>query len=359
MLFWQGSTVSVRFSRKTMDSSNSRKRPEIFGILFAVGISVVLHGFVLVKFGLLSSKNGAAQSPPLSVTLMASPVALVPTDVLHAAQVSEAVMPVREIPVAVTKRTALRSPKKRVPEKSVTPPPSTTPVIAASADLETPKADPGAGLPLSFSDRVTTVDIEFETFIGPERHSAGIGHHRFVSNSSGGYALSIKETLPEAGESEGQGWQLDISGMIRKTSLLPAMFRIQGRLPERFMSLAQLPDVGSGLSREGRMPDNIMDRQSLLYYFMLRPPVLTGGVVLLSDGVLYTTYTYRFAGTESVLVSAMGDVTAVKLLLTSSDGPELIELWLLSDRHYLPVKVRHTDRNGETTEQLVTSLEYR
>lgn len=334
------------------------RKPAIRKFLFALGLSVLLHGFVLVRFGLFSSMDTLAQSSPLNVTLIASlPESLAQPVSLRVEQVPEVVASARETPAAVTEKTTSPRPAKPVPEKQVITP-STSAAVAAPADVMTAKTEQKTGLPLGPSDPVNRVDIEFETFIGPDHHSAGRGHHRFVSNSSGGYAISINETVQETGARDSEGWKLEISGMIRKSSLFPIQFRMQGNLPERFMSLTQTRETSSSASREGRMPDNIMDRQSLLYSFMLRPPVMTGGIMLLSDGVLYTTYVYHFAGIESLSIPSMGAVSAVKLVMTSTGGSEVIELWLLSDRHYLPVKVRHTDRNGEITEQMVTSLDF-
>ncbi|MBL8416031.1 MAG: hypothetical protein JNM42_16495, partial [Propionivibrio sp.] len=48
----------------------------------------------------------------------------------------------------------------------------------------------------------------------------------------------------------------------------------------------------------------------------------------------------------------------IKLVLSTSDSPEIIELWLVPDLHYLPAKVRHIDRQGVVTEQVVTSLDF-
>jgi hypothetical protein len=105
------------------------------------------------------------------------------------------------------------------------------------------------------------------------------------------------------------------------------------------------------------MPDGILDRQSLLYQFMLVPPSNSGGKLWLSDGVKNALYSYSIAGYETLAVPPIGNVQVLKLVFSTAGSAEIIELWLIPDKRYLPAKMRHTDRLGVITEQVVMSLD--
>lgn len=190
----------------------------------------------------------------------------------------------------------------------------------------------------------------------------GTGRHTYTSDNGRIYGVSIQQELKAADGGQGDDWQLQISGSINRGGLSPLNFQAQGALPERLLSLKELSGDSSGVAskaRKIRMPDGLLDRQSLLYQFMHKPPALAGGQMWLSDGTLHGLYTYRVAGFESLNFASQGEVQAVKLRFSSADSSETIELWLLPDLHYLPAKMRHTDKRGVVTEQVTLALEFK
>jgi hypothetical protein len=138
-------------------------------------------------------------------------------------------------------------------------------------------------------------------------------------------------------------------------------FEAQGGGSERLVGLKENGSrvVTSAQVRKARMSDGLLDLQSLFYQFMVQPPELAGGKLWLSDGLTNGLFTYRVAGFDSLPLAAMGGVRAIKLVITADDSPETIELWLVPDMHYLPVKLRHTDRQGNITEQVALSLDFK
>jgi len=188
----------------------------------------------------------------------------------------------------------------------------------------------------------------------------GKGRHLYASDNDRSYGVSIKQTLTADEADQGTSWRLEISGRIDRQGLSPLLFQMQGAVPERLMALKEVAASPSPLAdktRNGRMPDGILDRQSLLYQFMLVPPSDSGGKLLLSDGKTYASYTYRIAGFEAVVIASLGEVRTMKLILSSDESAETIELWLIPDKRFLPAKLRHTDRLGVVTEQVVISLD--
>ncbi|MBK7423645.1 MAG: DUF3108 domain-containing protein [Propionivibrio sp.] len=347
-------------------------------LLMALGVSLLLHFGVLSRPGFFSSAKKATSHSPLQVSLVA-PVATVATPGQPPAEsASEVVLSAQESRVA--RKIEQQAAKPVVPVKPAEPktqePPSipevtvkpseAKPAAPASVQTSSPpakeSADQSPGVPLpGLTGQVKRVAIDFEIYSGADRQLTGSGQHRYVSDIGGNYGVSIKQVLKDGDPAQGQPWQLEISGTIGRQGLNPILFQIQGAVSERLMALKEVPENSSALppkGRSGRMPDGLLDRQSLLYQFMLQPPALTGGKLWLSDGATHRLYTYRLAGIESFIIPSLGGVRTIKLVFSTSDSPEIVELWLVPDLHYLPAKVRHIDRQGVITEQVVISLDF-
>ena len=264
-------------------------------------------------------------------------------------KVPESVPPVME--TRSTKPVLAKSPEKT---PRVQRPAASRAVVAAEATDQTSAREPRDNLAPSRSDLpgeggiLRRAEIEFEVFTGEERLPAGKVQHRFVSDQNAYFGLSVVPSDAAAGS-------LEVSGEIGSQGLRPSAFTLNGELPERLVALHEVGKGAEGV-RSGQMRDRMLDRQSLIYQFMANPPLLTGGELWLSDGRKNALFSYRFAVAGAM--TALGGVRAVKLELRPADGAELIELWLVPEMHYLPVRVRHTDQHGEVTEQVAVSLDF-
>lgn len=318
-----------------------------------------------MKFGGLTSE--AQISSPgenLQVTLMAlekkepsSPSSLAPSE-------PRIIVTPKEI-VLETPHPIVTAPLKKEVQKPV----KQTQSSAADVLLEKPspplaslgpKSDQSIGVPQpGLIGPAKQVDIEFEIFSGLEKKSLGLGRHNFKSDGLGNFGLSVKQLIKPDAVELGEEWQLEVSGQINRQGLMPLLFQLQGAVPERLMALKDVSDnaiLSPNKIRNGRMPDGILDRQSLLYQFMYQPPVEAGGKLWLTDGVKHVTYTYRVDGFESLTIDSIGKLRTMKLIISSTESTEIIELWIIPDLRYLPAKMRHTDAQGVVTEQLVVSL---
>jgi uncharacterized protein DUF3108 len=98
------------------------------------------------------------------------------------------------------------------------------------------------------------------------------------------------------------------------------------------------------------------DRLSFIWTFAFAPP--KGPVtVSVADGKGTTTYTYEPAGRERVKTPA-GEFDALKLV-KRRDGPEdrVTEIWLATERHYIPVRLLVVDRDGTRVDTLAAKIE--
>jgi hypothetical protein len=204
------------------------------------------------------------------------------------------------------------------------------------------------------------VSIDFDVLSGTDRRLLSRGRHVYVAEREY-FGISVSD-VPLAGQVGKDGWRIEISGRVNVQGLSPILYETRGALPQELMALrdggTNRHAVNQALQRKWQMPDGVLDRQSLLYHFMFKPPELTGGNVWLSDGSSHALYAYRMAGTESLPIAGVGNVSTLKLLFTTSASQERIELWLLPDRHYLPLKARYVDGLGAVTEQTATSIDF-
>lgn len=340
-----------------MLSAGDTKMTKTRRLLPALGVSLLLHVLLLSRFGLFPFADGSAPARSLQVSLVAPAASL-------AAPAEPEVISVPELPLPAP---APRTPKRHEkPRETPAPPVNPAAALPEEPPVDTGKAaaavEPSAGIPLpGLAGALKRVDIEFEIYSGLDRTLIGTSRQLYVAEGGDNYGLSTRSQVRGDESSPGEPWQLEVSGRISRQGLSPSRFEVQGAMSERLMALKDVADPSAppAKARSIRMRDGILDRQSLLYQFMLQPPALTGGQLWLTDGSSYGLYTYRIAGFDSLPLTALGGVRAIKLVLSSNDSTDTLELWLVPDMHYLPVKVRHTDRQGRVTEQLAISLDFK
>ncbi len=339
--------------------ANSATRTVHRRLQIALGVSLLLHVLALSKPGTFSRTEKGAAFERLEISLRA------PQTTAPAPSQPQAA----SVPAVTPSAQALKVPRKAENPISAAPTPTKPPeaqpaVTTATLSPATPAPEnrtPGIPLPALIGP-VQRVAIEFEIFSGADRQPIGTGRDLFVSDDKQHYGVSIRQALAADEATGAEPWQVEISGTVTGHGLSPTLYQLKGGVSERLMALKEVPQDAAmqrGDSRSGRIADGILDRQSLLYQFMLQPPALSGGKLWLTDGANHRLYTYRLAGIDSFVIPSLGGVHTIKVVLSSNDSPETIELWLIPDLHYLPAKLRHTDRNGVITEQLVTSLEFK
>lgn len=96
------------------------------------------------------------------------------------------------------------------------------------------------------------------------------------------------------------------------------------------------------------------DLLSFMYQFMFKPP-LESLTVTMTNGKNLRTYTYSFDG-EALIDSRFGlGLKTIHLTKAGSDDDKT-EIWLAVDYKYLPVKIRKTEKDGSSVEQIMTNI---
>ena len=79
--------------------------------------------------------------------------------------------------------------------------------------------------------------------------------------------------------------------------------------------------------------------------------------IMLATGKKYERYTFASLGEEK-LSTRFGEQRVLHLRTVGETGSEATEVWLGLDLHGLPLKVRYTDRHGESFEQVAEEVEF-
>jgi hypothetical protein len=108
-----------------------------------------------------------------------------------------------------------------------------------------------------------------------------------------------------------------------------------------------------GEPRTEPLPRDAHDRLAFLFDFAFAPP--DGGEVAfdLLDGRGQSRHVYSIAGRERVVTPA-GPFEALKLVRETRE--ERAEIWLATERSYLPVRILLTDKDGTRYDQVIRNI---
>jgi hypothetical protein len=103
------------------------------------------------------------------------------------------------------------------------------------------------------------------------------------------------------------------------------------------------------------LPAGTMDHASFQFNFMFVPPDESGIRVPLTDGRRVKEYEYRFVARET-LKTPVGPIETMHYeRIIDPDDKRSFDVWLAVDRHYLPVRIRYSEK-GRTFDSVVTGI---
>lgn len=189
---------------------------------------------------------------------------------------------------------------------------------------------------------------------GIERHSYRVeGDHYSLSSiaqAKGLLAIALSDLVQKS------------EGAVTPQGLKPATFLYQyGKDKDKaqratFDWQAKTLQMEVGAKRQSvPLADGAQDLMSFMYQFMFVPP-LQEMQLAITNGKRLRTYDYAFEG-EETLDTAMGALRCLHISRGSDDGNKKTELWLAEDYHYLPVRMKETDKDGVVTERIANRLQ--
>jgi hypothetical protein len=153
------------------------------------------------------------------------------------------------------------------------------------------------------------------------------------------------------------------SGRIVATGLRPDSFDAQrGKVEKSDAARFDWETRNLQLSSEGnlssaKLESGTRDMLSFLYQFAFALPERGDIRVDLTNGRKLDSYRYRIVAEEDV-ETPLGVLKTVHLTKLHDPGEEGTEIWLGMDYHYVPVKIRHTGKQGDRFEQVIAEIRY-
>jgi hypothetical protein len=229
---------------------------------------------------------------------------------------------------------------------------------AESATAENAENQP-AGLILNTS---AYIEMDFDLRRKADGGTVGVAHISYKQRPDGTYKLS------NVAEAKGL-MSLFLSGQLVQTSegkvttsgLQPVQYVYQfGDKADKSQHATFDWQAGKVTLENSRrtvsvaLPDGTQDLLSFMFQFMFEPPQKEMQLSI-TNGKKLRSYAYSFEG-EDQLQTKIGNLRTMHIGRSTGDGDEKTELWLAVDLHYLPVKIRQTEKDGSVIEQIVTSL---
>lgn len=159
--------------------------------------------------------------------------------------------------------------------------------------------------------------------------------------------------------------KVESSGAITPAGLRPEQFAYV-RLDDASKSASATFDWRAGQLRmafEGRtetapLPPGTQDRLSSMYQFMFLPlDKLKLVAFQMTNGRKIESYRYRAAGSVPI-DTALGRINTLRLIKQRDAGDKNeIEVWLATERNFVPVKLLIVESDGSRFEQAITRLE--
>lgn len=334
----------------------------------ALIISVVLHLLLVKGLGLGFPdwwKDSKTPYGTIDAVLVAAPKAEPPKIA------SSGELPAEQ-PTPVAKPAAEPPPKPLPPQEL---PPTEVPNESGSTKVE-PAAEaitPGENIPIEQStgtDEVKNGDVDEQpkppTFVETDfavtkGGTKGVMHNSYQVLPDGSYVLKS--------EVEAKGWaslflgklKQQSEGMVTERGLKPSQYFYQyGDNTDKTQRASFDWQAGKLTMQNGKkiktapLVEGAQDFLSFMYQFMFVPP-LEQMQLSIANGKKLGTYDYGFEG-EETLSTKMGELRTVHIFRSRADSDEKTELWLALDYHYLPVKVRQTEKDGSVIEQIATRI---
>lgn len=120
----------------------------------------------------------------------------------------------------------------------------------------------------------------------------------------------------------------------------------------------QLTFGSGGDTRTVRLPDGTQDLLSFLYQLAFATPREGSTRLHITTGRKLGNYGYQSLG-EATVETPLGPIKTLHIAQLRQEGEENTEIWLATEYHYLPLKIRFTDKQGSVMEQAAAAIDIR
>lgn len=242
----------------------------------------------------------------------------------------------------------------------------TEPVIEAAPEPTVTEA-PSSADPAAVIDTETTApaipyefaETEFDVFRNNNAAPAGKTIITFSLDKNNGYSIKSVTEAKGLASIFFDTLQQKSEGVITKNGLRPNYYSYEyGDKKSQVANFAWsdgalILHTAKGTKTEN-LPTGTQDLLSFMYQFMFTPPLESFSITV-TNGKNLRTYSYSFEGEEVIDTKFSRGLKTIHLIKTGSEEDKT-EIWLATDYKYLPVKIRKTEKDGSSVEQIMTNI---
>lgn len=119
---------------------------------------------------------------------------------------------------------------------------------------------------------------------------------------------------------------------------------------------SQLTFGTGGNTQTVHLSAGTQDLLSFLYQLAFAPPQEGSTRLFITTGRKLGNYGYQSQGEETI-ETPLGPIKTLHITQLRQEGEENTEIWLATEYHYLPLKIRFTDKQGSVMEQTAAAIE--
>lgn len=264
------------------------------------------------------------------------------------------------------------APRKHAEPAIPSAPAASEPIVAAEPELppegtqeepappSLPESKIAEEAPITLPERA---EIHYNLYKGQDGFSVGHAVHTWKRDGK-------KYSITQIAEASGivslfySGRHVQISqGVITANGMQPDSYWVQrGQSAEKTDTAIfnwqdnRLTFGTSGNTQTASLPEGTQDLLSFLYQLAFAPPLEGSTRLHITTGRKLGNYGYQSKGEETV-ATPLGPIRALHIAQLRQEGEENTEIWLATEYHYLPLKIRFTDKHGSVMEQTAAALD--
>lgn len=194
-------------------------------------------------------------------------------------------------------------------------------------------------------------------YIGKAMQSWEVGTDTYTLSSEAETGGLVELIRPQRLHSVSRG-RITREGLRPESFLTSRTRRGQNEVAQaRFdWDAGQLAYGDTRVPKSAPLAPGAQDLMSFMFQFVLLPPAPGRVRVPITTGTRFEVYDLEIRA-EEVIETPIGTVRALPVRQLPRAGAESIEIWLAAEYRYLPVRIRHFDREGNYSgEQIVSEI---
>lgn len=238
-------------------------------------------------------------------------------------------------------------------------------IAAAEAATAAPDAEPAPPVAGSIESTLPQQgQIRYDVTLGGKEFVAGSAFHTWQMDGSAYVLKSVTETVGLAALLRPVRITQVSEGAISDRGLVPSAYRsVRNDASEPAESAQfdwqQMRVVLTSKRRhqEASLVAGAQDMLSVIYQLAMMPAATGSAEYMIATGKSFNPYVFDLVSEEPV-ATRVGELRTVHFKTRAGAGEQTTEVWLALDYQNLPVRIRFTDRKGDSADMIAAEIQF-